>query len=50
MTETETICPKCDARSGDDWSQCLGHCPMLGSPYFDAEWVIGDREEEDDEG
>lgn len=26
------VCPKCGARSGDDWSHCKGYCPM-GSPY-----------------
>jgi hypothetical protein len=28
-------CPKCGARSGDDWSQCKGSCPMFGSPHHD---------------
>ena len=29
-----TQCPKCQALSGDDWSQCVGDCPMPGSPYY----------------
>lgn len=32
-----TTCPKCDAVSGDDWSQCGGACPMVGSPHFDRD-------------
>ena len=28
-------CPKCKARSGDDWEQCGGSCPMPGSPHYD---------------
>jgi hypothetical protein len=27
-------CPKCEADCGDDWSECDGDCPMLGSPHF----------------
>lgn len=27
-------CPKCGKTSGDDWSQCLGGCPMPISPYY----------------
>ena len=37
MTEAkgkQPHCPKCDAVSGDDWSQCSGVCPMRGSPHF----------------
>lgn len=30
-------CPKCNARSGDDWEQCKGSCPMPGSPYFESQ-------------
>lgn len=29
-------CPKCKAKSGDDWSQCLGYCPMPMSPHYIA--------------
>lgn len=29
------ICPKCGSQSGDDWSQCEGSCPIVGSPHFD---------------
>lgn len=29
-------CPKCKARSGDDWSQCGSLCPMSGSPHHIA--------------
>lgn len=29
-------CPKCGSYHGDDWSQCLGHCPMSMSPHFDV--------------
>lgn len=32
-TEPST-CPKCGATSGDDWSQCLGSCPMPMSPHY----------------
>lgn len=32
-------CPKCQAKSGDDWSQCQGVCPMPGSPHYDPNWV-----------
>ena len=27
-------CRKCKKFSGDDWSQCGGSCPTLGSPDF----------------
>jgi len=27
-------CPKCGYLSGDDWSQCKGECPMIGSPHY----------------
>lgn len=27
-------CPKCDATSGDDWSQWIGDYPMPMSPYY----------------
>lgn len=30
----EHTCPKCDAVSGDDWSQCKGRCPMPMSPHY----------------
>ena len=30
-------CPKCNARSGDDWEQCKGSCPMPGSPHFESQ-------------
>lgn len=30
-------CPKCDATSGDDWTQCGGSCPVRGSPHYDPE-------------
>jgi hypothetical protein len=26
--------PKCAAVSGDDWSQCIGACPMPMSPHY----------------
>jgi hypothetical protein len=32
-------CPKCRRKSGDDWSQCHGSCPMPGSPFYNAEIV-----------
>lgn len=36
-----TTCPKCHAESGDDWSQCQGSCPMVGSPHYsDAAMVL----------
>jgi hypothetical protein len=28
-------CPKCGARSGDDWRQCEGRCPLPMSPHYD---------------
>jgi hypothetical protein len=28
-------CPKCQWRSGDDWRQCNGVCPVPGSPHHD---------------
>lgn len=31
--ENAGCCPKCGAVSGDDWSQCVGVCPMPMSPY-----------------
>ena len=34
----EMRCPKCLARSGDDWEQCGGSCPMPGSPHYDADY------------
>ena len=30
----ERRCPKCDATSGNDWSQCNGVCPVPGSPHY----------------
>lgn len=27
-------CPKCKAKSGNDWSQCGGSCPMTMSPHY----------------
>ena len=27
-------CPKCGKESGDDWTQCLGSCPMTMSPHY----------------
>ena len=38
MTENVTICPKCYAKSGDNWGQCRGSCPMPMSPHYDPEW------------
>jgi len=29
-------CPKCQAVSGNDWSQCRGQCPLPMSPHFKA--------------
>jgi hypothetical protein len=29
-------CPKCKRHSGDDWEQCKGSCPVLGSPHYSA--------------
>lgn len=29
-------CPKCGNTSGDDWTQCLGACPMEQSPHYNA--------------
>ena len=29
-------CPKCSYRSGDDWEQCNGSCPIPGSPHYTA--------------
>jgi len=34
MTDEYPTCPKCDAESGNDWSQCEGSCPMPGSPHY----------------
>lgn len=28
------LCGKCQASSGDDWTQCNGRCPVVGSPHF----------------
>lgn len=28
-------CPKCEASSGDAWTQCKGSCPMPFSPHYD---------------
>lgn len=40
-------CPKCGARSGDDWSQCKGVCPMPDSPHYstfsDPKWTDADN-------
>ena len=30
-------CLKCGTFSGNDWSQCRGHCPSEQSPHFDPE-------------
>lgn len=34
LTKLEAQCPKCKATSGNDWTQCKGDCPMLGSPHY----------------
>lgn len=31
-------CPKCKYNSGDDWTQCGGSCPMVGSPHYKAHY------------
>lgn len=28
-------CGRCAGRYGNDWSQCGGVCPVIGSPHFD---------------
>jgi hypothetical protein len=30
-------CPKCYSLHGNDWSQCIGGCPINISPYYDEE-------------
>jgi len=30
-------CPKCDAISGDAWTQCNKRCPVKSSPHYDPE-------------
>jgi hypothetical protein len=30
-------CGKCNAISGDEWTQCAGVCPVPGSPWFVAD-------------
>jgi phage anti-repressor protein len=35
-------CPKCKAKSGNDWSQCDGACPMPMSPHYQP--VPADRQ------
>ena len=37
VTKNTTICPKCKYRSGDDWNQCKGSCPMPMSPHYDPQ-------------
>lgn len=38
-------CVKCGALSGDNWSQCGGKCPVIGSPHYDPTWFsYGDSE------
>lgn len=34
LTKLAERCPKCKATSGNDWTQCKGDCPMLGSPHY----------------
>ncbi len=34
FTDGGKRCPKCGAYSGDDWSQCVGDCPMVMSPHY----------------
>lgn len=36
QTPGRVSCPKCGATSGNDWTQCGGSCPMLGSPHYKA--------------
>lgn len=33
--EHHPSCPKCGQTSGNDWSQCLGRCPLEISPHHD---------------
>lgn len=33
-------CPKCKTKSGDDWSQCGGSCPMPMSPYYKRQYFL----------
>lgn len=35
----QDACTKCGYRSGDDWSQCGGSCPMPGSPHFNQHLI-----------
>lgn len=47
LTEEYRTCPKCDAESGDDWSQCEGSCPMEMSPHYDSDIILGVNDDTD---
>lgn len=35
MSNRVAKCPKCGAKSSNDWTQCGGSCPMPMSPHYD---------------
>lgn len=43
----EMTCPKCQATSGNDWSQCLGACPIPGSPHHFIDLTVEHRTEDE---
>ena len=34
------LCSKCGFSSGNDWSQCIGDCPMPMSPHYKSTTVF----------
>jgi len=42
----DVTCPKCGEETGDDWSQCLGSCPMPMSPHYLAPMTLTPEEVE----
>ena len=46
MSDDPITCPKCQATSGDNWTQCQGRCPMSMSPHYDEAWTPNEEAEE----
>lgn len=40
-------CKKCGTKSGDDWKQCFGYCPMPSSPYYASDEVLDMKKRQD---
>ena len=44
-SQNEWECPKCHAISCDDWSHCIGTCPISSSPHHKGQVVKDELED-----